>query len=54
MCVECDGRETRVVLHNGVFSDSKLEVEHIEELALDAANIPFSKDTRAECPMDVL
>lgn len=33
--------------------DGEVEVEHIEELALDAADVPFAEDTSAERPVHV-
>ena len=37
-----------------VFCDLELEVEDVEVLALDAADVALAKDACAECPVDVL
>jgi len=37
-----------------VFVDAEFKIENIEEFTFDAADITFAKDTRAECPMNVL
>jgi hypothetical protein len=49
-----DGREAVVVAEEIVFGDAQLKVEHIEELAFDASDVAFAKDTGAECPVLVL
>lgn len=35
------------------FGNAKLEIEHVEELALDATDIALAKDASAERPVDV-
>lgn len=50
------GNEARylgVVCENVLFRDMELPVEDRQELALDAANVTFAKDTSAHCPVDV-
>lgn len=49
-----DLREALVVAEEVVLGDLELEVEHVEILALDAADIAFAEDTRAERPVHVL
>lgn len=49
-----DLSEALVVAEKVVLSDLELEVEHVEVLALDAADIAFAEDTRAERPVDIL
>jgi len=43
-----------VVAQDVILGDLQLKVEHIEVFTLDAADIALAKDTRAECPMNVL
>lgn len=53
--VGCGAREKRVVVREEVgLGDGEFEVENIEELTLDAANVTLAKDSCAERPVDVL
>ena len=48
-------REESVVVCEEIgFRDGKLEIEDIEELTLDAADVTLAKDASAECPVDIL
>ena len=48
-------REEGVVVREEVgLGDGQLEVEAVEELTLDAANVALAEDSRAERSMDVL
>lgn len=49
-----NGGEAVVVAEDIILGYAELEVEDIEELALDAANVPLAKDTRAHGPVDIL
>lgn len=46
--------ELSVVRENVLFRDREVPVEDREELALDATNVTFAKDTGAHGPVDVL
>lgn len=46
--------DTIVMAQNVSFEDPKLEVEYIEKLSFDAANIPLAEDPCAKRPVDVL
>jgi len=48
-----EGHDSIVVRENVRFMDSKLKVEHIQELPLDPAHIALAKDTGAHCPVNV-
>lgn len=49
-----NGRESVMMTQNVIFDNPKLEVEHVKELSLDAADVTFSEDPCAERPVDVL
>lgn len=49
-----DSGEAGVMAHEIAFGNTKFKVEHVQKLALDASHITLPKDTRAECPVDVL
>jgi hypothetical protein len=42
-----------MVCHNIVFAYAQLEIEDIEEFALDPADITFAEYTSADCPVHV-
>ena len=48
------GHDHGVVSKDIAFADGKVEVEDIEELALDPANVALAEYTSAERPVDVL
>lgn len=50
----CEGEDGIVVREEVRLGEAELVVEDVEELALDAPDIPLAEDTRAECPVDVL
>ena len=53
--VGCGAREKRVVVGEEIgLGDGELEVENVEELTLDAADVTLAKDSCAERPVDVL
>ena len=53
--VGCGAREKRVVVGEEIgLGDGELEVENVEELTLDAADITLAKDSCTERPVDVL
>ena len=43
-----------MVTEKVVLCDAKFKVKNIKELAFDATNVAFAKDTGAECPVNVL
>ena len=49
-----EGEEGVVVREEVGFGDAELEVEDVEELTLDAPDIPLAEDPGAERPVDVL
>jgi hypothetical protein len=49
-----NGGEAVVVCEEIILADAKLEVEHIEELAFDAADVSLPEDAGTERPVDVL
>lgn len=51
---EGSGGEAGVVTEEIIFCDLEFPIEDVEELSLDTSDISLSKDTSAECPMDVL
>ena len=53
--VGCGAREKRVVVGEEIgLGDGELEVENVEELTLDAADVTLAKYSCAERPVDVL
>ena len=51
----CEERHDRVVVrHDVVFRDAQIEIEHVQELALDPANVALAKDSCAHSPVHVL
>jgi len=51
----CEERHDRVVvLHDVVFADAQLEIEDVQKLALDPADIALAEDSRAHGPVHVL
>jgi hypothetical protein len=46
--------ESRVHAHQVCLRDAELEVEHLEELPLDSANVPWTKEICAHRPVHVL
>lgn len=48
------GDDGVVVCHDIVFSDAQLEIEDVEKLALDAANVTLAEHTSAHSPVYVL
>lgn len=49
-----DSHQALMVAQKVVLGNVKFEIEDIEELALDAADITFAENTSAECPVYVL
>ena len=49
-----EGHDRVVVREEVVFLEGELEVEDVEELALDASDVALAKHSCAERPMDVL
>jgi hypothetical protein len=49
-----EGHDRVVVRHDVVFADAQLEIEYVQELALDPANVALAKDTCAHSPVHVL
>ena len=55
VCGGAREREEGVMVREEVgFGDGELEVENVEELALDATNVALAEDPGAERPVDVL
>ena len=51
----CQERHDRVVVcHDVGLADAQLEIEHVQEFALDPADITFAKDSCAHRPVHVL
>jgi hypothetical protein len=48
-----DGHDGVVVCHEIIFGDAQLEIENVEEFALDPANVALAKNTGAHCPVYV-
>lgn len=49
-----EGHDGVVVGHDIVFADAQLEIEDVEKLALDPANVTLAKHTSAHSPVHVL
>lgn len=49
-----EGEDGVVVGEDVGLGDGELEVEDVEELTLDPADVALAKDPRAECPVDIL
>ena len=49
-----EGEEGVVVREEVGFGDAELEVEAVEELTLDAADVALAEDPRAQRPVNVL
>jgi len=51
----CEERHDRVVVrHDVVLTDAQLEIEDVQELALDPADIALAENSRAHSPVHVL
>ena len=51
----CEERHDRVVVcHDVVLGDAQLEIEHVQEFALDPADVALAKDSCAHSPVHVL
>ena len=49
-----EGEDGVVVCKEIGFGDGEFEVEDVEELTLDAADVTLAEDASAECPVDIL
>lgn len=50
---QSDRREGVMMTENVIFGDRQLKVKDVQELALNAANIPLAEHAGTECPMHV-
>ena len=49
-----EGEDGVVVCEDVGLGDGEFEVEDVEELTLDAADVTLAEDASAECPVDIL
>ena len=49
-----EGKDSVVVCEDIGLGNGEFEVEDVEELTLDAADVTLAEDASAECPVDIL